>query len=58
MMILSRIGPQLPRIAEEALIRHNNPAPAPKQNTISDQIRWMALGAALVGVGVWLSAAL
>jgi ubiquinone biosynthesis protein len=58
MMILSRIGPQLPRIAEMALIRHNNPAPAPKQNTISDQIKWMALGAALVGVGVWLSAAL
>ncbi|MDO6591420.1 2-polyprenylphenol 6-hydroxylase [Loktanella sp. D2R18] len=58
MMILSRFGPQLPRIAEETLIRRNNPTPPLQQNTIADGIKWMLLGAGLVALGVWISAVL
>ncbi|KJZ21137.1 2-polyprenylphenol 6-hydroxylase [Loktanella sp. S4079] len=57
-MVLARFGPQLPRIAEEALIRRNNPTPPPRPTTLGQQLTWMAFGGALVGVGVWISALL
>ncbi|SFR51659.1 2-octaprenylphenol hydroxylase [Yoonia tamlensis] len=53
-MILSRFGPQLPRLAEEALIRRNNPIPPQRPTTAREQFRWMALGGVLVGCGIWL----
>ncbi len=47
--ILARFGPQLPRIAEEQLIRLNNPPPPPKPQRRRARIAWMALGGVLVG---------
>lgn len=53
-MILSRFGPQLPRLAEQALIRLNNPPPEPKPQRRIARLSWMALGGVLVGVSMWL----
>ena len=58
LMVLSRFGPQLPRLAEEALIRRNNPTPPPKPTSVATQFSWMLLGGGLVGVGVWVSSLL
>ena len=57
-MILSRFGPHLPRLAEDALIRLNNPAPEPKPQRRLAQLAWMALGGALVGGAVWVTSLL
>ena len=53
--ILSRFGPQLPRLAEDALIRLNNPPPPPKPQRRIARLSWMALGGVLVGGAVWIS---
>ncbi len=53
--ILARFGPQLPRMAEEALIRRNNPPPPPKPQRRIARLSWMALGGVLVGGGIWIS---
>jgi len=53
--ILARFGPQLPRLAEDALIRLNNPPPPPKPEQNVARLSWMALGAFLVGAAVWIS---
>ncbi len=53
--ILARFGPQLPRLAEDALIRLNNPPPQPKPQRRIARLSWMALGGVLVGAGVWIS---
>ena len=57
-MVLSRFGPQLPHLAEAALIRQNNPVPPSKPLSPLAPVVWMALGGILVGAGVWLSALL
>jgi ubiquinone biosynthesis protein len=54
-MILARYGPQLPRLAEEALIRLNNPPPPPKPQRRIARLSWMALGGVLVGGAVWIA---
>ena len=51
--ILARFGPQLPRLAEDALVRLNNPPPPPKPQRRIARLSWMALGAVIVG-GAWL----
>jgi ubiquinone biosynthesis protein len=54
--ILSRFGPRLPRLVESALIAQahpEKPAPEPRQTA---PLVWMALGAALTGLGVLLGA--
>nr|WP_283094790.1 2-polyprenylphenol 6-hydroxylase [Loktanella sp. SALINAS62] len=48
-IVLARFGPQLPRLAEEALIRLNNPPPPPKPQRRIARISWAALGASIVG---------
>lgn len=53
--ILSRFGPQLPRLAEDALIRLNNPPPPPKPQRRIARLSWMALGGVLVGGAFWIS---
>jgi ubiquinone biosynthesis protein len=53
-VILARFGPQLPRLAEEALIRLNNPPPPPKPQRRIARLSWMALGGVLVGGGIWV----
>ena len=53
--ILSRFGPQLPRLAEDALIRLNNPPPPPKPQRRIARLSWMALGGVLVGGAVWIN---
>ena len=54
-MVLARFGPQLPRMAEEALIRRNNPPPPPKPQRRIARLSWMALGAVIVGTAWILS---
>ena len=53
--ILARFGPQLPQIAEDALIRLNNPPPPPKPQRRIARLSWMALGGVLVGAAVWIN---
>ena len=53
--ILSRFGPQLPQLAEDALIRLNNPPPPPKPQRRIARLSWMALGGVLVGGAIWIS---
>lgn len=52
--VLSRFGPLLPRMAEDALIRTNNPTPQPDQRgrTRSDDLMILALGIVLGAVAV------
>lgn len=54
-MILARFGPQLPRLAEDALIRLNNPPPPPKPQRRIARLSWMALGGVIVGGGTWIT---
>jgi ubiquinone biosynthesis protein len=51
--ILSRFGPQLPKLAEDALIRLNNPPPPPKPQRRIARLSWMALGAVLASGAIW-----
>lgn len=48
-LVLARFGPQLPRLAEEALIRLNNPPPPPRPQRRLARLAWMALGGVIVG---------
>ena len=52
-MILARFGPQLPRLAEDALIRLNNPPPPPKPQRRVARLSRMALGAVLTCGAIW-----
>ena len=52
--ILARFGPQLPRLAEDALIRLNNPPPPPKPQRRGVHLSWMVLGGVLVGGSIWI----
>ncbi len=56
--IIARFGPQLPRLAEEQLIRLNNPPPPPKPQRLRARLAWMSLGATLVGAAWALQALL
>ena len=53
-LILSRFGPQLPKLAEDALIRLNNPPPPPKPQRRIARLSWMALGAVLASGAIWV----
>ncbi|MEL6683321.1 MAG: 2-polyprenylphenol 6-hydroxylase [Pseudomonadota bacterium] len=57
-MILARFGPQLPRLAEDALIRLHNPPPPPKPQRRIARLSWMALGGVLTAAAIWLANAL
>jgi ubiquinone biosynthesis protein len=53
--VLSRFGPKLPQLVEDALIRHGTetpPAPAPSHWA---PLRWVALGAALSAAVFWFA---
>ena len=52
--VLSRFGPQLPQMAEEALIRQHQPAPVPERPGRAMPLLWMALGAGLFAGGLFL----
>lgn len=47
--ILARFGPQLPRLAQDALVRLNNPPPPPRPQRRRARVAWAALGASAVG---------
>ncbi|RYH01582.1 2-polyprenylphenol 6-hydroxylase [Salipiger sp. IMCC34102] len=49
-LVLARFGPQLPRLAEDALIRLNNPPPPPKPQRRRARAAWAGLGASVVAV--------
>ncbi len=53
--VLARFGPRLPQMAEDALIRLNNPPSEPKPQSRLARLAWMALGGALVGTTVLIS---
>ncbi|MEM8788657.1 MAG: 2-polyprenylphenol 6-hydroxylase [Pseudomonadota bacterium] len=46
--ILSRFGPRLPRMAQDALIRTRQPEPAPERNALQ-WWTWLLIGAGLAG---------
>ena len=55
LMVLSRFGPQLPAMAEAALIKANNPPPPPKPQRRKARLAWFSLGvvvavAAVLGI--------
>ncbi|MEM9970520.1 MAG: 2-polyprenylphenol 6-hydroxylase [Pseudomonadota bacterium] len=50
--ILSRFGARLPQMAEDALIRQNNPPPEPAPSSVTSKLAWGAAGAAILAVGV------
>ena len=56
-LVLARFGPQLPRLAEEALIRLNNPPPPPKPQRRRARLAWAAVGGAIVGAA-WIISSL
>ena len=56
--ILARFGPQLPRLAENVLIRLNNPPPPAKPQRRIARLSWMALGAVLTAAIFWISSLL
>jgi len=53
-VVLARYGPRLPQMAEAALIRQTNPAPAPKPQRKRARMAWMALGGVIVGAASWV----
>jgi ubiquinone biosynthesis protein len=53
-LILARFGPQLPRLAQDALIRLNNPPPPPKPQRRIARLAWATLGFVIGGGAVWL----
>ena len=55
-LVLARFGPQLPRLAEDALIRLNNPPPPPKPQRRRARLSWMALGGVIVGAAWFVQA--
>jgi len=56
--VLSRFGPKLPQMVEDALIRHGTPPPPPPKQSRWAPVRWIALGAALSVGAIWLGALL
>ena len=56
--VLARFGPRLPIMAEQALIRTNNPPPEPRTNPWRARLGWVAVGGGLVALGVLVGAAL
>ena len=52
--ILARFGPLLPQMAEDALIRRNNPPLAPKPQRKRARLAWMALGSTVTAAAIWI----
>ncbi len=55
-LVLSRFGPKLPGIVEDYLLRADADPPPPSPRSRAWPLAWMALGAILTGLGVWLGA--
>ena len=56
--IAARLGPRLPQMAQDALIRTNNPPPPAKPRKADRPVVWMAAGAAILVLGIWIGSAL
>ena len=56
--VLSRFGPRLPQMTEAALIQRNNPGVEHHPPSLATKLVWVAVGAALVAVGVLIGAQL
>jgi ubiquinone biosynthesis protein len=56
--ILTRFGPRLPRLVEDALIAQANPDPAPRKKAGLHPVAWGLGGGGLVALGFVLGAAL
>ncbi len=52
--VLARFGPRLPRMVEALLIRQAEPAPPPQPDGKVAPFMWMLVGAALLGLGLWI----
>ena len=53
-VVLSRFGPRLPDLVERELLREAPPAAPPATGSPAWPVAWMAMGAALAGLGVWV----
>jgi len=53
-VVLSRYGPRLPDLVEQQLLRDTPPPPPPASRSPAWPLAWMAMGAALAGLGVWV----
>lgn len=56
--IISRLGPRLPQMAQDSLIRAYNPPPQPKNRLRDHPLIWACVGAAVLASGIWIGAAL
>ncbi len=54
--VLSRFGPRLPQLVEDALIAQANPSPPDAGTRVGGPALWLLLGAGLFGAGFWLGA--
>lgn len=52
--VLARLGPRLPALAEQALIRLSEPPPAPPRRNLWGAVGWMAAGAAIAAFATFL----
>ncbi len=51
--VLARFGPILPKLAQDALIRQNNPTPATRSTGKSAQLGWMVFGSAVTAIVIF-----
>ena len=56
--VLAKFGPLLPKLAEDALIRQNNPVAVQRPQRRRARLAWMTLGAVLTGAAILLIQAL
>ena len=56
--VIARFGPRLPDMAEAALLGRSQPAPRSKARRFWPALGLVCLGAGLMGLGVWIGAAL
>jgi len=56
--VLAKFGPLLPKLAEDALIRQNNPVAGQRPQRRRARLAWMTLGAVLTGAAILLIQAL
>ena len=52
--VLSRFGPRLPGLAEDALVRLSQPEPRPEPRGVLPALGWMVLGGGIVAAAVWI----
>jgi ubiquinone biosynthesis protein len=54
-MVLSRFGPRLPQMAQDALLSHANTLPPPRRSRVAERLAYLVGGVllAFASVAVW-----